>query len=141
MWRREQWDHRATGHPVVLHWEYGDGRRGLGRFDAPIGVFFHRGDMGPCDDPGEGSSGSHWLSKEWLEPVLERLIDGGFVVTDGSCGREYPELRRFDGRNTMDPGAAVQEARPFETAGRVFTCVGHAGMRYGPTLVWEVRRR
>lgn len=129
-----------TSHEVTMHWHRGDGRKTLDRFDDPIGVFFHRGDCGPTDTPGEGSSGSHWLSKAWLEPVIKRMVDGGFIVTDGSCGEEYPEFRRFHGQKGMKGNEAVSQTRSFTDSGVKFKCVGFAGIRYGPTLIWQVTK-
>lgn len=134
----ELYRHRPTGREVTLHWTKADGRKALDRFSDPLGVFFHRGDSGPCKDPGEGASGSHWLSKAWLTPVLHRLVNHGFIVTDGSCGEEYPELSRFHRDNTVDGARAVREAKDFTVDGLHFQCIGFAGPRYGPTLIWQV---
>lgn len=134
----EVYRHRPTGREVTLHWSRADGRSMLDRFQDPLGVFFHRGDNGPSDDPGEGASGSHWLSKAWLRPVLQRLVNRGFLVTDGSCGKEYPELCRFHKNRTVDGARAVAESRAFVDEGCHCRCVGFAGPRYGPTLIWQI---
>lgn len=112
----------------------------MDRFDDPIGVFFHRGDSGPTDNPSEGSSGSNWLSKAWLEPVIKRLVNGGLIVTDGSCGKEYPGFCRFHEQQEMDGLEAVAQSQAFTDNGVQFKCVGFAGMRYGPTLIWQVMK-
>jgi hypothetical protein len=125
-----------TGREVTIHFHRSDGRKTLDRLNDPIGVFFHRGDTGPCDDPSEGSSGSHWLSKEWLQPVLNRMIDGGFVVTDGSCGIEYPELSRRGDIKSQEE--AIASGKHFISDGIHFKCVGFAGKRNGPTLIWQI---
>lgn len=134
----ELYRHRPTEREVTVHFHRGDGRKTLERLDDPIGVFFHRGDTGPVDNPGEGSSGSHWLSKAWLQPVLDRMIDGGFIVTDGSCGIEYPELNRRGGIKSHEE--AIASAKEFTSDGIYFKCVGFAGMRNGPTLIWQIRK-
>lgn len=136
----EVYRHRPTGREVTLHWTRMDGRQALDRFADSLGVFFHRGDGGPCKHPGEGASGSHWLCKAWLTPVLHRLVNHGFIVTDGSCGEEYPELSRFHRDNTVDGARAVREAQDFTVDGFDFQCVGFAGPRYGPTLIWQVSK-
>lgn len=134
----ELYRHLPTDREVSVHFHRGDGRKTLELLEDPIGVFFHRGDTGPSDDPGEGSSGSHWLSKEWLQPVLDRMIDGGFVVTDGSCGIEYPELNRRGDIKTHEE--AIASGKEFTSDGIHFRCVGFAGMRNGPTLIWQIRK-
>jgi hypothetical protein len=136
----ELYRHLPTGRDVTIHFHRGDGRKTLDRFSDPFGVFFHRGDCGPTDTPGEGSSGSHWLSKAWLEPVIRRMVNKGFIVTDGSCGREYPELCRFYNHRTMNGQEAVSQAQEFTSDGVHFKCVGFAGMRYGPTLIWQISK-
>jgi hypothetical protein len=136
----ERYCHLPTGREVVIHWHRSDARLTLNQFSDPLGVFFHRGDRGPTKNPGEGSSGSHWLSKAWLEPVIARMVNKGFVVTDGSCGLEYPELCRFYDRRTMDGQAAVAQAQEFTSGDVHFKCVGFAGMRYGPTLIWQISK-
>lgn len=136
----EVYRHRPTGREVTLHWSQADGRSMLDRFQDPLGVFFHRGDNGPAKEPGEGASGSHWLSKAWLRPVLQRLVNRGFLVTDGSCGKDYPELCRFHKNRTVDGARAVAESRAFVDEGCHFQCVGFAGPRYGPTLIWQVTK-
>jgi hypothetical protein len=136
----EVYQHVPTKHEITIHWHESDGRKTLDCFDEPIGVFFHRGDHGPCDDPSEGTSGSHWLSKAWLEPVIQRMVDGGLLVTDGSCGKEYPELSRFHGNKAMNGDEAVSQSREFTDNGVRFKCVGFAGIRYGPTLIWQIQK-
>lgn len=136
----ELYRHLPSGREVTIYWHQGDGRRTLNRFDDSLGIFFHRGDRGPGDNPGESSSGSHWLSKVWLEPVIQRLVNKGFIVTDGSCGREYPEFCRLPKRGTANGEDAVAQAQEFTSDGVHFKCVGFAGMRYGPTLIWQISK-
>jgi len=101
-----------------------------------IGVFFHRGDT--LAD-GEGSSGVPWLGREWLTRILGVLVPGGFLVTDGSnCPQDGPpELKEFYWNSKMGE-AAASKAKPFNFLERNFTCVGYAGDRYGPTLIWRI---
>jgi hypothetical protein len=100
-----------------------------------LGVFFHRGDTLA---KGEGSSGVPWLGREWLTSILGKLVPGGFLVTDGSNlpSNGPSELGAFHDDRTIG-ARAVWEAQSFEFAGRVLECVGYAGDRNGPTLVWR----
>lgn len=103
-----------------------------------MGVFFYRG-----DSQGEGGSGTWWLTTSRKRPglfdqALARLTDGGLVVTDGSnCMRPYRRLAAFHSKSIGSD--AVSLARAFHDGrGHRFECIGYAGERYGPTLVWQV---
>ena len=98
-------------------------------------MFFHRGDTLAN---GEGSSGVPWLGREWLTKILTKLVPGGFLVTDGSnCPMDGPKaLSAFHADGSIG-SRAVNEAKAFEFGGRLLSCVGYTGDRYGPTLVWH----
>ena len=97
-----------------------------------LSVFFYRG-----DSPGNGGSGFYWLKKPRLKNVLEVLEDYGLIVSDGS--NAIRKLRTF--HNCSGVGNAAQErVRSFTFANRRFECVGYLGEKYGPTLVWQVKR-
>jgi hypothetical protein len=126
-----------------------------------IGVFFFRGTST------EGSS-TRWLTvREWGNPetgermrrkrarrkwrifeILERLVDGGLIVTDGSMcfgkNNPYRELKKLIGDTTISNIDAVVAMQPFEDPdGRRFRCVGCLGRQRsenGPTMVWQVER-
>lgn len=106
-----------------------------------MGVFFYRG-----DSLGEGGSGDLWLDQKHLEEVCDKLVDGGLIVTDGSNHREDHAIRplwRYNHKKppTDDPRELVESIDPFtDKSGRHFTCVGYAGYKYGPTLIWRVRK-
>jgi hypothetical protein len=103
-----------------------------------LGVFFYRGDtLGH----GEGSSGVPWLGEELFAKVLDRLVDGGLVVTDGSnwsADGPRPLATFYEKLGIGDE--AVARSEPFAWGGRRFCCVAYVGERYGPTLVWQVTR-
>ena len=71
------------------------------------------------------------------------MSEGGVIVTDGS-GSGYRSVRKYwsygDQYDSMSPEELVLAARPFTRAGFHFTCVGYAGERYGPTLIWKVAK-
>ena len=137
----ERYQHIPSGEYICIR-----RRRGYG-FSAfrtenmhPLGVFFYRG-----DSAGEGGSGNLWLARDHLDEVCDKLIDGGLIVTDGCNhghphGHQYEELWKFE----QDPGDArdiVKSAKPFtDRRKRSFTCIGCAGRRYGPALIWQVRK-
>lgn len=124
-----------TGNKYQVHlWK----RRGEDALDEipSLGVFFHRGDT--LAD-GEGSSGVPWLGRQWLDVILAKLVPGGLIVTDGSnCPIDGPpELMKFYFNRSIGP-EAVSKVSEFEFSARRFACVGYAGERYGPTLIWQV---
>ncbi len=103
-----------------------------------IGVFFFRGDY-PVD--GEGSSGILWLGSTLFSRVLRLLIPGGLVITDGSNpGPGGPRPLSDFYRDRKIGEAAASTARTFQFEGRSVRCVGYAGEKNGPTLVWQVEQ-
>lgn len=131
-----EFTHQLTGHPFRLHRRQQDAQAILHEL-PPLGVFFFRGDNPVC---GEGSSGVLWLGDALFSRVLTLLVPGGFVITDGSSpGPNGPKhLSDFYHDRQVGP-SAVSRSVPFRYRGRTFSCVGYAGERYGPTLVWHVQ--
>ena len=127
--------HRATGRQFCVHRRLGDGGAAVAELHK-LGVFFFRGDN-PVN--GEGSSGVLWLGGELLPRVLNLLVPGGLVVTDGSNGGVGGPTQFSTYYHNYEIGsAAVSATIPFEYQGRKFTCIGYAGEKYGPTLIWQV---
>jgi hypothetical protein len=147
----EAYVHRPSGQVIRLHWRRGYGFSALRRQCelATLAVFFYRG-----DSLGEGGSGNLWLAPDHLAEILAKPIPGGLIVTDGSNpGRNNQEyaplyaLRHYSAADCLARGIAADQigatlthwAQPFRNrAGQSFTCVGFAGFRYGPTLIWRV---
>jgi hypothetical protein len=108
----------------------------------PLGVFFYRG-----DSAGEGGSGNLWLKQERIESVCSKIIDGGLFVSDGSDGSMYRrrsgvyrEIYRRD-KPSADIHQLIKSRKSFTDKGnRVFFCVGYAGDRYGPTMIWQIMK-
>lgn len=100
---------------------------------TPLSVFFYRG-----DSPGNGGSGFYWLRKARLKNVLEVLEDYGLIISDGSNATR--ELSTF--HHCLDVAGNVAQGRvqPFTFAKRRFECIGYLDAKYGPTLVWQVKR-
>ena len=77
--------------------------------------------------------------------MLDRIVDKGLVVTDGSWCEygEYLEFRRAARGGEEAVSEAIAGAQPF-TDGRGFSyqCIGYAGhrWRHAPTLIWQVHR-
>jgi hypothetical protein len=127
-------------------------RRGFGQIalsqefaSRSIGIFMHRG-----DSPGESGSNVYFLAnkKSTYEPcgnlfakVASRLKDLALIISDGSNTSISP-LRRFHRSNTECRDAfSYHQGRTFEFGGFVWACVGWLTRRFGPTLVWGVKRQ
>jgi hypothetical protein len=141
----ETYHHLATGRSIRIHRRRGYGYSAIAREIDRLGVFFYRG-----DSQGEGGSGNTWLRSSNLERALCKLIDGGLVVSDGSDGRRYLRLtgtykalyvHEDNHRVPQLPAQALIAKRPpfrDKDHHRLFTCIGYAGERYGPTMIWQV---
>jgi hypothetical protein len=127
--------HLASEHEFRLHRWQRCGEDVLQELPK-LGVFFFRGDN-PVD--GEGSSGVLWLGGELFWHILALLVPGGLVVTDGSNPGPYGPKHLSDFYHNRDiRDRATSAAAPFDYRGRRFTCVGYAGEKNGPTLIWQV---
>jgi len=149
----ERYRHVKTGRSILINRRRGYSVSGFRKVVANLGVFFYRGDsFDGSNIPWLTVHGWHKrhrrkyrkrIEDTFLFRVLNSLVDGGLLVTDGSrCdGRHapYKEFKRYHSRD--DVGAeAVGLVKPFhdDEYGRYFRCVGYAGQRYGPTLIWQV---
>jgi hypothetical protein len=141
--RTEVYEARRERFRVVLRCEHS-----VAAFESleQIGCFFYRGDSS------EGGNVA-WLSADqelthnrqpaMLLLVLEKLVNGGLLITDGSRveekGSAVAALKQFSGQNIL-PGAS--DVVPFEAHGRRFECLGSIARSEfrGPTLVWRVMK-
>ena len=88
-----------------------------------IAVFFYRGDSNA-----EGGSALMWGRTKLFDLILEKLMVGGLIVTDGSNDL------MSDGRHNNGQG------KDFSYAGRAFKCFGVCSERKRrPVYVWQVR--
>lgn len=142
----ETYRHLPSGKTIKVRRRRGYGFSAFRNDIRQIGVFFYRGDSG-----GEGGSGNLWLKPDHIDEICAKLINGGLLVTDGSQQSartksspkaEYYPLAQYHGTRPRpkDPDEIVRTTKPFtDSKGRTFTCVGYAGERYGPTLIWQVK--
>lgn len=127
-------------------------RRGFGEIalgaefpDDSIGVFFYRGDGG-----GEGGSRVEFFrNRRKIYPPLQNLFSllirklskPALIITDGSnCGKRsgLPVARFFNSYISSKDAFMMCAGQIWSVAGMQWRCVGFAGHRYGPTLVWAV---
>ena len=93
-----------------------------------ISVFFYRG-----DSIGEGGSGQWWLGPKLFNFVLDKLLDGGLIITDGSNPDPNCEMVEWD--------SLWNEKHDFVYRDRNFKCLGQlaASERRRATYVWQVK--
>lgn len=154
--RIETYQHLTSGSIITIHRHRRTGPSALETEIDQLGIFYYRGDSNA-----DGGSKTHWLTiHKWATPgeqkrtlrkgalifeVLDKLVDGGLIVTDGSMcmgkNNPYRELQRFHSDHAIK-AKAVNEAQQFtDPTGRKFHCIGYAGECYRcPTLIWQVSR-
>ena len=76
-----------------------------------------------------------------MKLILDKLLDGGLIVTDGSSWD--PKIYRtaeWKGlwQNRLD--REISKPIDFEYYNRRFKCLGECGRKYGPIYVWQVNR-
>lgn len=131
---------------IVIHRRRGSAPWALRKVIQEMGIFYYRG------DGFEGGSALDWFSRSWgrggetplRDEIINRLIDGGLIVTDGSTtgrNKEYKTFAQFAWNDNISGRDAYAESKPFtDRLGNRFRCIGYAGHRYGPTLIWLVEK-
>jgi hypothetical protein len=156
--RREGYRFLSPSKRIETYWRQ-DGssvrvirRRGFGQIalgaefpDDTIGVFFFRGDGG-----GEGGSGvSFFQDRRRRHPPLQNLFSllrrklakPALVVTDGSNNSRRSNLpisQFFNTAISSEEAFMLCRDKVWKAGNLRWRCVGFAGRRYGPTLVWAV---
>lgn len=104
-----------------------------------IAVFFLRG-----DSEGEGGSGQRWFQPEIFDLILDKMVDGGLLVTDGSSydPKTYLSVQWRLLWVNKDYHRNDNPKRPddFYYKGRLFKCIEKCGHRYGPVYIWKVTK-
>lgn len=133
--------------PLHIIRRRGFGQMALTKEFAPrsIGVFMHRG-----DSRGEGGSAMFFLSNKIrrFEPIgnlfdklSARLADKALVITDGS-NTSISNLSKFHRQDVKGSVAyEYHRGKDFVFGDFHWSCVGWLSNRYGPTLVWGLRRQ
>lgn len=101
-----------------------------------IAVFFLGG-----DSLGESGSGQEWFQPKIFNLILDKLVDAGYIVTDGSS--IYDKEINYEWKSTYkkDPDSwdeSQQKPKNFTYSNRRFICIGECGGRYGTLYLWKV---
>jgi len=149
----ETYLHVATGRKFNVHRRRGYGFSALRNEIRSLDIFYYRG-----DSMGEGGSGNLWLADDHIEEVCAKLCDGGLIITDGSQTsrrNKGKRKKRSPYRNfaclkavtycrdesTLSGDDLIRQAKPFfGNHGLYFECIGLAGWRYGPTMIWRLTK-
>lgn len=147
--RSQNFVDNASGANFRIHLHRRRGPTAMRKELDKIGVFFYR------RDSDEGGSGTKWLTidkwpktkrRRWLVfEVLDKLMDGGLIVTDGSMCKgsrnPYRYFRELVPRGATSAAAVKDLIPPFSDGlGRSFSCVGAICDQLGRALIWQVNR-
>lgn len=137
----QHWISRASKEAFDVYYHQQDGLTVLSRLKS-IAVFYLRG-----DSDGEGGSRQRWFQEPTFSYLLDKLVDGGLIVTDGSSrdrGDNTSVWKEFWGgttRNINNRREVTSIPDDFDYKNRQFKCLGQAGWRYGPVFVWQVHNK
>ena len=132
---QESWGNSRDGSKTEVICHRNDAVITLTSLDK-LSVFFYRG-----DSIGESGSGQWWLGPKLFNFMLDKLLDGGLIITDGS----NPEPQRF--RNNLEWSllnvewsALWNEKIDFVYRDRTFKCLGQITTdRRRASYVWQVK--
>lgn len=149
----EWYEYLPTGTIITIHRCRRRGPSAMRAHITNLGVFFYRG-------TNSESSSTNWLyaSRTHIQnkrhqmtwELLQNLKDGGLIVADGSDGKvacwiykesPYQPFGLYTGDDHIQANAATHSNLFTDGFGHTFRCVGYAGERNGPTLVWQVKKR
>lgn len=94
-----------------------------------ISVFYYR-----VDSKSLASSSFNWFSPAAFNSVLERLVQGGLIITDGV---KHKDIQQDLPWSYFWNNSGVNE---FIYSKRTFTYIGECGERYGKMKVWRVEK-
>lgn len=143
--RTDRYRHRPTDTILTVHRHKRRGPSALRKEVAGISAFFYR------RDSNEGGSGTWWLSetselrkkkRSLPKLIVEKLDDGGWIVTDGSiCETTHNPYRFFKlASNQCQKSRKLDPWSKEDDLGNRFDCIGYAGEGYGPVLIWKVTK-
>ena len=127
-------EEKKDGCTVNMH--QSDGLVALAKRVPDLSVFYYRN-----DSTGEGGSNQMWLEPVLFHYILERLMNGGLIVTDGSNGGYYDPFLDIEAPwNVMCPKRRCFDSKVtyFEYAQRKFQFICDLEDGGGPVKVWQV---
>jgi len=139
---KQEWELVKDNRKITIYRHMQDGLAALTKIEQ-MAVFFLR-----RDSHGEGGSGQSWFQESIFKLILDKLLDGGLIVTDGSSWdpqsyetAEWKSLWAHRDKNIKD---IKNKPNDFEYYNREFRCIGVLGLMYGPgygpVYVWQVKK-
>ncbi|MCK9330307.1 MAG: hypothetical protein M0Q94_10575 [Candidatus Cloacimonetes bacterium] len=134
-------EHKITGNIITTNLRSGDAIASLYKDDfKKISVFFYRG-----DSDGEGGSGLKWFLKDKFKIIVEKMINGGLIVTDGSNQRTNGSITKplLDGWSKSRKEKPAITELDFDINKKYYKLkwVGYIDKKYGETLVWQLFKK
>ena len=134
-------EHKQTGNIITTNLRNGDATASLFKDDfKKISVFFYRG-----DSDGEGGSGMKWFLKDKFGMIVEKMINGGLIVTDGSNQRTNGSITKplLEGwpKSTKEKPAITELEFKINKKYYLLKWVGYIDKRYNETLVWQLYKK
>jgi len=135
----QEWELTKDNRKIKIYRHVQDGLAAFSSIEN-ISVFFLR-----RDSEGEGGSGQRWFQESIFKIILEKLVDGGLIVTDGSS-YDGSILNTADWKNiwiNSDKGPndkSIKKPNDFNYYNREFKCIGRVSSGYGPVYVWKVNK-
>jgi hypothetical protein len=134
----EGWESSQSRKKFNIYSHPYDGEQVIEKLNS-ISVFFYRGDS-MCD----GGSGIKWFGPELFNKVLDKLVDGGLIITDGSNPDPKHLMTKWKslyehshwGFPDLEEGEMPEN---FTYDWKRFICLGKIGERYGNVYVWQVK--
>ena len=136
---------RNDGREICIVRRRGYGQMGIMEFqEHEIGVFMHRG-----DSAGEGGSKVRFLankkqrflpSSNLFDKLAPKFAEHPIIISDGS-NSDISVLAKYH-RVEIAGDAIYKEIanQEFQQYGFTWRCIGWLTPRYGPTLIWGLRR-
>jgi hypothetical protein len=132
---KDEWVHADSNRTIEIYRHIQDGLAAFSNIEK-LAVFYLCG-----DSEGEGGSGQRWFQESIFKLILDKLLDGGLIVTDGSSWN--PRIYRaaeWKGLWQNSLGRGTSKPNDFSYYNRSFKCIGEWGKKYGPIYVWQVNR-
>ncbi|MBV1756485.1 MAG: hypothetical protein KMY55_01455 [Dethiosulfatibacter sp.] len=132
---KDEWIHADSNRTIEIYRHIQDGLAAFSNIEK-LAVFYLCG-----DSEGEGGSGQRWFQESILKLMLDKLLDGGLIVTDGSSWD--PQIYRtaeWKGLWQYRLDRGISKPIDFKYYNRMFKCIGECGRKYGPIYVWQVNR-
>lgn len=134
---REQFRSHENNQIFNINCHRYDCRQAFHNIDS-LSVFYYRG-----DSMGEGGSGVWWFGPDLFPQLVDKLEDGGFIITDGSnpdpnhLYTPWMSLYTHSHFHFRDLKEGEQP-KSFTYRNKYFQLLGDLSERYGTVYVWQV---